>query len=120
MNDLIQRLTNAIIRQEGMPATYANPCNLRSAPWLNRPVISGGFWRPASRAEGVAGGAHCIALRIAEGQTLRQLITAWAPPSDGNDTPDYLLHVMAWASIPGADTPLWEYLGEPISVPSVP
>ena len=109
MNDLIQRIVNAIFRQESMPATYPNPGNLRAAPWRVNPVVQGGFWRPASRAEGVAGAAHEVALRIAEGQSLAQLINAWAPASE-NPTSVYLANVKAWAAVPDENVPLWEFL----------
>jgi hypothetical protein len=114
LNDLIERIVNAIIRQEGMPADYPNPGNLRAAPWISSNVVMhNGFWLPSSRAQGVAGAAHVVALRIAEGQTLRQLISAWAPPSDGNQTELYISHVQAWASIPDPDAVLWTLMTDP-------
>jgi hypothetical protein len=113
MNDLIQRITNAIFRQEGMPADYVNPGNLRGAPWLSRITLKGGFWLPASRKEGVAGAAHVVALHVAEGNTLTQLISIWAPPSDNNDTAAYIANVKNWAAIPDENTPLSEYIEDP-------
>ena len=113
MNDLIQRLVNAIVRQEGMPLDYPNPGNLRRAPWLTSPVIEHNFWKPVSRAQGVAGAAHLVALHVAEGNTLTQLISIWAPASDGNDTAAYIAHVKEWASIPDENVPLWNFL-EPV------
>lgn len=110
MNDLIQRITNAIFRQEGMPSDYPNPGNLRSAPWLPHPIIEDGFWQPASRTQGVAGAAHCVALRIAEGQSLAQLISGWAPASDNNKTSVYLQNVKLWAGIPDETVPLQNYI----------
>ncbi len=112
-NDLAVRISNAIIRQEGMSQTNANPGNLRAAPWRTNPVISGGFWHPTSRQEGIAGLHHCVALRIAEGQSLAQLITAWAPPSDHNNTAAYIANVKNWAAIPDENQPLWNYLVTP-------
>jgi hypothetical protein len=112
MNTLIQLIVNAIIRQEGEPATAHNPGNLVSAPWLPNPIpMQGGFWYPVSRAQGIAGLAHCVALRIAEGETLTQLISAWAPSSDGNNTTVYIANVKAWCAIPDENTPLQNYLG---------
>lgn len=122
MEDLIQRISAAIARQEGMGDAALNPGNCRDCPWFtgsyqNRIYPEGGkvafvkgFWVPRTRAEGVAGMRHVIALRIAMGQTLRQLITAWAPASDGNLTEQYIAHVQEWASIPNADQILWELL----------
>ncbi len=119
MNDLIQRLTNAIFRQEGMSPTHTNPGNLRGAPWLKGTAIpipmQGGFWVPPTREQGVAGAAHLVALHIAEGNSLRQLISIWAPASDGNDDAAYIGHVAAWANIPDVDAPLWTYIQVPKS-----
>lgn len=141
MNDLIQKLTNAIFKQEGMGQDNHNPGNLRDCPWfpklaqlnsaktaiahpekLLREYPDGelvqyakGFWVPRSRAEGVAGAAHVIALHIAQGDSLRKLISIWAPPSDGNDTELYIQHVAEWASIPNVELPLWNYILEAVS-----
>lgn len=111
MNDLIQRIVNAIIRQEGMPADYANPGNLRAAPWLKNPAVFDGFWHPKRRAEGLAGMAHVVALHIAEGDSLSQLITHWAPPVE-NATDVYIANVQQWAEIPHVDVPLLNFIVE--------
>lgn len=113
MGDFIQRLVNAIFRQEGMPADYPNPGNLRGAPWLHSPVVANGFWQPSSRAEGVAGAAHVVALHIAEGNSLAQLIEIWAPLGDGNDTAAYIANVKSWTGISDETVPLWSYLLNP-------
>ena len=110
MNDLVQRIVNAIFRQEGMSAEYFNPGNLRYAPWLESPRLVGGFWNPTSRAQGVAGAAHVVALHIAEGNSLTQLITIWAPPSDGNATAQYIANVKEWAAIPDENQPLESFI----------
>ncbi len=110
MNDLIQRIVNAIIRQEGMPLDYKNPGNLRRAPWLVNPSIENNFWIPNSRSEGVAGAAHVVALHIAEGNTLVQLISIWAPASDNNNTANYIQNVKEWAQIPDESVPLYSYI----------
>jgi hypothetical protein len=117
MNDLIQRIVNAIIRQEGMGPQWANPGNLRGAPWLTNPIIFNGFWVPISRAQGVAGLAHLLALHVAEGNTLNDFIAGhpgvyagFAPGADGNKPTVYIANVMNWASIPDEDVALWNYL----------
>ena len=117
MNDLIQRIVNAIIRQEGMPATWTNPGNLRNAPWLTNPVVNAGFWRPATRAEGVAGLAHLVALHIAQGNTLRDFIAGhpgiyagFAPGADRNDPTVYIADVKNWAGIADENIPLWSLI----------
>ena len=128
MNDLVERIFNAILRQEGMPSDWTNPGNLVACPWfpylgpMDGPVLPqrypdgtvvqflDGFWNPPTRAIGIAGGGHCVALRIAEGQTLTQLISAWAPAADGNATAIYIANVKAFASIPDENVPLWSYI----------
>lgn len=130
MTDLVNRITDAIFRKEGEPLTATNPGNLRACPWFSVQsswrVIAGiqttrvypdgavvqfknNFWVPRTRAEGVSGAVHCVALRIAEGQTLAQLITGWAPPSE-NETAEYIAQVKAWAAIPDENVPLWNYI----------
>jgi len=110
VNDLIQRLVEAIFRQEGMGPTHSNPGNLRAAPWLAKPTIVKGFWHPASRAEGVAGAAHVVALHIARGDSLAQLIEVWAPPSE-NNTAQYITNVAKWAQISDPHIQLYKLLG---------
>lgn len=117
MNDLLQRIVNAIIRQEGASNTAFNPGNLRGAPWLTSPVIADGFWLPLSRPMGVAGLAHLVALHVAEGNNLTDFIAGhpgvyggFAPGADGNNDAVYISDVMSWASIPDAMEPLWSFL----------
>ena len=110
IGDLIERISNAIVRQEGEPIVALNPGNLRGAPWLTAPVIKGGFWVPPSREAGLAGIAHVVALRIAMGQSLTQLISAWAPASDHNNTAAYIANVKEWAAIPDESAPLWDFV----------
>jgi hypothetical protein len=119
VNDLIQRIVNAVIRQEGDAATALNPGNLRGAPWLANPSIINGFWVPSSRAEGVAGLAHLVALHCAEGNSLTDFIAGhpgiyagFAPASDHNDPAAYIANVASWANIPDVTIPLWNFLGE--------
>jgi len=119
MNDLIQRIVNAIIRQEGEPATAKNPGNLRGSPWLLVQVSDvRGFWLPVSRAEGVAGLAHLVALHIAQGNTLTDFIAGhpgvyagFAPGADNNNDSVYISDVMAWTGIADANAPLWTFMG---------
>lgn len=126
MNDLVQRIFNAIIKQEGMPADWTNPGNCRDCPWFlavagmpraarlypdgTLVTFANGFWIPRTRGEGIAGGSHVVNLRIAEGQSLVELITAWAPPGDSNNTAAYIAHVKKWARIPNKNVPLWNFI----------
>lgn len=128
LNDLIQRIVNAILKQEGMSPDHHNPGNLRGAPWLhgtNYSIIplQGGFWLPVSRAQGVAGAAHVVALHIAQGDSLRTLIdgrpdgsyAGWAPAADKNNTEAYIQHVKEWAAIPDENLPLWNFILDPVT-----
>lgn len=111
MNDLIERIVNAMIMQEGAAMDALNPGNLRAAPWRKNPEINQhNFWVPSSRLEGLAGLAHLVALHIAEGQTLRQFISGYAPSSDNNNTEAYIANVLKWAGIPDENVALWNYL----------
>jgi hypothetical protein len=114
MNDLIQRLVNAIFRQEGMPADNTNPGNLRACPWLsieqrNKERFEGGFWRPDCRSKGVAGAAWIVALHVGRGASLTELIYSWAPPCENNSSA-YVRNVRDWAQIPDEHLPLWDYI----------
>lgn len=118
MDRLIEKLAAAIIRMEGQKPDFNNPMNLRDAPWIatRKYVLRGGagrFWDPASRKEGLAGGLHLLALRIASGWSLERLITSWAPPSDGNQTSAYLANMAKWTGISDVKQPLLELLEEP-------
>lgn len=119
MTDLIQRIVNAMIRQEGEPQTALNPMNLRGAPWLSTtPLNVRGFWVPTSRAMGIAGGAHLVALHIAQGNTLTDFIAGhpgiyagFAPGADHNKPDVYIANVKNWAAIPDENAPLWNFIG---------
>jgi hypothetical protein len=95
-----------------LPNTDNNPGDLRLAPWVQHPTVVKGFWRPTSLAEGIAGLYHQLALDIARGQSLRQLVYTYAPPSDGNNSQNYLNETGRRMGIPPTsfDTPLWNYL----------
>ena len=96
MTGLIDKIASAIATGEGffvngsLPQRNNNPGDLRAAPWLTHPVVVAGFWQAPNVAAGIAGLYHQIALDISRGWTLAQLIRAWAPPSDGNDTENYV------------------------------
>ena len=116
MNDLLFKLCSAIATEEGfftpgsLPARNNNPGDLRAGPWLNKAVVKGGFWQAANLQEGIAGLYHQVALDIARGYTLRQLISTWAPPSE-NNTEAYLAAVAAKVGIAANDPkPLYDYL----------
>lgn len=108
MTGLIDKICSAIATQEGRFYTN-NPGDLRSAPWITSPKIVGGFWQPDTRAQGIAGMYHQVALDIARGSTLSQLISKWAPPLE-NDTVRYLANVKKWTGIVDENQPLQELL----------
>ena len=120
MQGLIEAIANAIATAEGffvngaLPQRLNNPGDLRAAPWLQHPVVAGGFWNSPSIGAGVAGLLHQIALDIARGQSLQQLIYAWAPPSDGNNTANYLKETVRRLAAQGftidPQVPLQNYL----------
>ncbi len=114
--DLIYRLACAIATEEGffvngsLPERDDNPGDLRAAPWLIHAAVAHGFWVARSIAEGIAGLEHDIALDVARGWSLRQLISAWAPPTDGNRTEEYIANTARRVGIPDDPTPLMNYL----------
>lgn len=115
MVDLYYKLASAIATQEGYfvfgtrPGNLHNPGDLRLAPWLQHPVIENGYWHAESNSQGIAGLYHQIALDIARGYTLRQLINSWAPNGDGANAPGtYLANVLQWTGITNPDQPLQE------------
>ena len=108
---LVQAIVNAIIRQEGAPIDSTNPGNIRKPGWLTGPIpVENGFWKPTTRAEGVAGIVHIVSLRIAERMSLAQLITSYAPPSDHNATTAYIKNVATWIGLKDVLNPLYAFL----------
>jgi hypothetical protein len=119
MKDLIGRLASAIAVQEGAfcqdpnapPIRDNNPGDLTGAPWLLNPKKDGRFWHADSLAQGIAGEMHQIALDVARGWSLRQLITSWSPPSE-NQTGLLISEAARRIGLTDAqiDQPLWDFL----------
>lgn len=117
MINLIYNLCSAIATQEGYyspdptvrPRRDHNPGDLIDAPWLTHPKHDGGFWQAETDAKGIAGLFHQVALDIARGMSLRQLIYSWAPPKQNNSAA-YLASVAMWCAIGDVDAPLWNLL----------
>ena len=113
---ILFKLASAIATAEGFfaagtpPERNNNPGDLRAAPWIDHPVIEKGFWVASSRAAGIAGLYHQIALDVARGVSLRQLVYKWAPPTDGNNTENYLKETGRRTGITNFDVPLWNEL----------
>jgi hypothetical protein len=105
------RIADAIERQEGYkPGTRAyrnnNPGNIwdgltpqkRVRIWPRLPIDAKGFVVYPNYAAGRKELERQLQIKIDRGATLREAITAWAPPSE-NDTETYLAHVAAWTGI---------------------
>lgn len=110
MENLIGKLVAGILRQENAPPESYNPGNIRNPKWIEAPDMHNGYWVPESRAEGLAGVFHIVALRIAEGYSLSHLISSYAPPSDRNPTAQYTANVARWAGIADINIPLMQLL----------
>jgi hypothetical protein len=125
MNAWVDTLISAIARREGefssnpeaIPRARNNPLDLRFAGQVGatRPGNSPkrGEPEPIARFDtlehGIAAGYRQVWLDIARGMSLRELITAWAPPNE-NDTAAYLAQVQQWTGIEDADRPLLDRL----------
>ena len=116
MTGLIDKLASAIATAEGyfvagsVPQRNNNPGDLRGAPWLTNPKVINHFVQFSTPGQGIAGLYHQVALDMARGVTLRQLISKWAPPSDGNNTENYLKETARRVGIADVDQPLQELL----------
>jgi hypothetical protein len=126
-NDFVDVIFQAIARQEGalnddpndIPSRQNNPLDLRYAGQIgaSRPkgtVVKRGqepIAMFATLAHGIAAGYRQLWLDIARGMSLRELIEAWAPPSE-NDTATYIKNVQRETKglIDDPDRPLLEYL----------
>lgn len=92
-----------------------NPGNLRdyqneAGRWMIWPELrhdSAGFPQFDSAAEGWQAMYRDLRLKISRGLNLEQLISAWAPPGDGNDTAGYVRFVAGRLGI-ASDIPLQE------------
>ena len=73
-----------------LPVRDHNPGDLRAVPADPTVKTVAGFAVAVDDQHGVADLIHQLALDIARGQTLPQLITSWAPASDGNNTANYI------------------------------
>lgn len=117
----VELLACAIATQEGWfvpgstPAVRRNPGDLRfanqigaetpenPAPFNAQPIAT--F---KSNAYGVTALFRQLWLQVAEGQTVRQIIAQWAPPTE-NNTSAYLADVLNWTGL-AADVPVLELL----------
>ena len=110
----IELLACAIGTEEGvfapgsLPMRNNNPGDLRFAGQLNAVEGESGFAVFSSMPAGVVGLYRQLLAQVAEGQTVRQIIAQWAPPTE-NNTSQYLANVLKWTGLP-ADTPVMELM----------
>lgn len=123
--DPIILICSAIATQEGAfspgttPSVRNNPGDIRffGQVGATRPDgTSAGPIKPnepiaffKTKALGVTALYRQVWLMVAEGMTLRQLISAWAPEADDNNTTAYLSNVALWTGL-AADIPILELL----------
>jgi len=114
----LELLCSAMATKEGwyaplpnLPRTNNNPGDLRASP-LTRPKDKYGFVTFKSAPEGIA----CLYWQVLRyaimGWSIRQLITAWAPPQaadGGNNTAGYISDVQKWTGL-DVDVPMWTFL----------
>ena len=119
-------IPEAIAREEGWNLTptarcrrNCNPGNLNFEPWeiqfgaTLEDVPDGETARFAAfptAIDGFQALVHLCGFPKYKGGTLANLIEAWAPPSDGNNTSAYLANVIRWTGLT-ADTIIDAYLG---------
>jgi hypothetical protein len=122
-----------------VPKLQNNPLDLRYAGQIGAScprcgadeghVPSGGWCRPFGQvpkqihavaqfdtlAQGIAAGYRQLWADIARGDSLRALITSWAPANE-NNTANYLANVQKWTGITDVDAPLLNclQLGSPL------
>lgn len=115
---LVDSLASAITNQEGyFPGSVAfrnnNPGNLIYVGQSGAVAGDGGFARFPTPEAGAAALRSQISLDLTRGTdaagrpttTIAELISSWAPASDGNDTASYIANVSAALGI-DPDTPL--------------
>ena len=123
----VELIVCAIATQEGwfdedrtkIPIVRNNPGDLRFAGQANatRPDGSTSGVRAvepiavfSSVHAGICGAFRDVWAKVAKKETLRQMISVYAPPNE-NNTSEYLENVLAWTGLP-ADTPVLDLLPE--------
>ena len=116
----VELLACAIATQEGFftpgtkPAERNNPGDLRFAGQKGAitPAVPNDIATFTELSQGVAALFRQIWLQVANAQTVRQIIAAWAPAGvDGNDNAAYLQNVLEWTGLP-PDTLVLDLLPE--------
>jgi len=118
----VELLCCGIATQEGWfdadptvtPRARNNPGDIRWAHQLgaSAPGYDGEGPPPVATCESAGHGVTILFrqvwLQVAEGQTARQIIAQWAPPTE-NDTNAYIDDVLKWTGLP-ADVPVLDLL----------
>jgi hypothetical protein len=117
----IDVLVQKIATQEGwdnpdpsvVPRRLDNPGDLIYARQGGAVAVKIGshiFAKWTTPGQGMAWAYAQACLDIARGMSLKQLIMSWAPPSDRNNTQEYLAGVAAGVGIENVDAPLYTFL----------
>lgn len=111
---ILSALAQAIARFEGYfvsgsrAARNNNPGNLRDLSgrlYPGYPRDSGGFIVFPTAAAGWHALEKDLSIKASRGWSISQIISAWAPASDNNDTAGYIRYVSARVGLP-ADVPV--------------
>jgi hypothetical protein len=110
----VELLACAIATQEGwftagtMPSRLSNPGDIRFAGQANAQRDPSGFAKFSSGPAGITALFRQLWLQVSTGQTVREIVYAWAPPSE-NNTAAYLANVLKWTGL-DADVPVLQLL----------
>lgn len=111
-NPLIEELAAAIARQEGygrpgtLPTRYRNPGAIRKPSWMPEArTDERGFVIFDSDEQGWDALRRVISGALERGESLREFITRYAPPTE-NDTETYIRNVASAVGIQDPDAPL--------------
>lgn len=122
MLGLIDKIALAIAKEEGwgvtgtLPKRLNNPGDLDYAGQIGaKPYVEPGrtlaYAEFSELALGIAALQRQIWKRVAEGATLRSLISIWAPPTE-NKTEVYLWNVKQWTGVTDVDRKLLDLIAE--------
>jgi hypothetical protein len=120
MATVIQSLADAVTRMEGyFPGTRAyrnkNPGNIRGGSiYPQYPVDDQGFTVFPTAEAGRAALERDMQAKVNQGLTLQSLVYKYAPPTDNNDSAQYVANMATWTGLP-VDVPL-NQLGSQASV----
>lgn len=103
---VITQLADAITKMEGYyPGSLAyrnnNPGNIRGGSiYPQYPVDSKGFTVFPDAATGRAALETDMAYKVNQGMTLESLVYKYAPPTDGNNSAQYVANMAMWTGLP--------------------